>query len=101
MKPIKRLAAACLAVLLAALCAAAAACLTVLARFLFIFSFYGLIDLLTILPFYFLDGFIVFRMLRVVRIFHLFRINTQYDSFNVIKAVIYEKRNQQSKRIEK
>ena len=33
-------------------------------------------------------------MLRVVRIFHLFRVNTNYDSFNVIKSVIYEKRNQ-------
>ncbi len=60
----------------------------------FLRSFDGVIDLLTILPFFFLSGFIVFRMLRVVRIFHLFRINTQYDSFNVITSVIYEKRNQ-------
>jgi voltage-gated potassium channel len=30
----------------------------------------------------------------VVRIFHLFRINSQYDSFNVIKTVLYNKRNQ-------
>ena len=44
--------------------------------------------------FFFLSGFVVFRMLRVVRIFHLFRINAQYDSFNVIKSVLYEKRNQ-------
>ncbi len=60
----------------------------------FIFSFDGIIDLLTILPFFFLSGFIAFRMLRVVRIFHLFRINANYDSFNVIKSVLYEKRNQ-------
>ena len=60
----------------------------------FLRSYDGVIDLLTILPFFFLSGFIVFRMLRVVRIFHLFRINAQYDSFNVIKSVIYEKRNQ-------
>ena len=33
-------------------------------------------------------------MLRVVRIFHLFRLNARYDSFNVITAVLYEKRNQ-------
>ena len=33
-------------------------------------------------------------MLRVVRIFRLFRINAQYDSFNVIKTVLVEKRNQ-------
>jgi len=60
----------------------------------FLRSYDGIIDLLTILPFFFLSGFVVFRMLRVVRIFHLFRINTQYDSFNVIKSVLYEKRNQ-------
>lgn len=60
----------------------------------FLLSYDGIIDLLTILPFFFLSGFVVFRMLRVVRIFHLFRINTRYDSFNVIKSVLYEKRNQ-------
>ena len=60
----------------------------------FLRSFDGVVDLLTILPFFFLSGFIVFRMLRVVRIFHLFRINAQNDSFNVITTVLYEKRNQ-------
>ncbi len=60
----------------------------------FLRSFDGVIDLLTILPFFFLSGFVVFRMLRVVRIFHLFRINTRYDSFNVITSVLYEKRTQ-------
>lgn len=64
------------------------------ARLHFLYSFDGIVDLLTILPFFFLSGFIAFRMLRVVRIFHLFRLNTQYDSFNVITSVIYEKRNQ-------
>ena len=63
-------------------------------RLRFLFSFDGIVDLLTILPFFFLSGFIVFRMLRVVRIFRLFRINSQYDSFNVIKTVLTEKRNQ-------
>lgn len=60
----------------------------------FLLSFDGIVDLCTILPFFFLSGFVVFRMLRVVRIFHLFRINAYYDSFNVITSVLYEKRNQ-------
>ncbi|MBP3867642.1 MAG: ion transporter [Solobacterium sp.] len=60
----------------------------------FLFSWDGIIELLTILPFYFLSGFVAFRMLRVVRIFHLFRINTKIDSFHVISSVIYEKRTQ-------
>lgn len=60
----------------------------------FLISFDGIVDLFTILPFFFLSGFIAFRMLRVVRIFHLFRINAYYDSFNVITSVLYEKRNQ-------
>ena len=60
----------------------------------FLFSFEGIVDLLTILPFFWLSGFVAFRMLRVVRIFHLFRINANYDSFHVIKTVLYEKKNQ-------
>ena len=60
----------------------------------FIISFDGIIEFLTILPFYYLSGFVAFRMLRVVRIFHLFRINAHYDSFNVIRAVLYKKKNQ-------
>ena len=63
-------------------------------RIRFLCSFDGVVDLLTILPFFFLSGFIAFRMLRVVRILRLFRINAQYDSFNVIKTVLVEKRNQ-------
>ena len=60
----------------------------------FLVSFDGVVDLLTILPFFFLTGFVALRLMRVVRIFHLFRLNAQYDSFNVIKNVIYKKRNQ-------
>lgn len=60
----------------------------------FLLSYDGIVDLLTILPFFYLSGFIVFRMLRVVRIFHLFRINTQYDSFHIIVKVLAEKKNQ-------
>lgn len=64
------------------------------AKLKFLYSFDGIVDLLTILPFFFLSGFVAFRILRVVRIFHLFRINAQYDSFNVITSVLYEKKNQ-------
>lgn len=60
----------------------------------FLVSFDGIVDLCTILPFFFLSGFIALRMLRVVRIFHLFRINAYYDSFHVITSVLAEKKNQ-------
>lgn len=60
----------------------------------FLLSFDGVIDLLTILPFFFLSGFVAFRMLRVVRIFHLFRVNAKYDSFHVITTVLSEKKDQ-------
>lgn len=60
----------------------------------FLVSYDGVVDLLTIIPVFFLSGFVVFRMLRVVRIFHLFRINSQYDSFNVIKIVLLKKSRQ-------
>lgn len=62
--------------------------------FKFILSFDGLVQLLTILPFFFLSGFVALRMLRVVRIFHLFRINASYDSFNVITSVLFKRKNQ-------
>lgn len=64
------------------------------ARLRFLVSFDGVVDLLTIIPAFFLSGFVIFRMLRVARIFHLFRLNAKYDSFNVITTVLYEKRNQ-------
>ena len=60
----------------------------------FLYSYDGVVELLTILPFFFLSGAVAFRMLRVVRIFHLFRINANYDSFNVITSVLREKKNQ-------
>ena len=58
------------------------------ARFCFLISFDGVVDLLTIIPVFFLSGFIIFRMLRVARIFHLFRLNAKYDSFNIITTVL-------------
>ncbi len=60
----------------------------------FLISFDGIVDLCTILPFFFLSGFVALRMLRVVRILHLFRINAYYDSFHVITSVLREKKNQ-------
>lgn len=60
-------------------------------------SFYGVVDLLTVLPyfcpFFIPSGVVVFRMLRVVRILRLFRINARYDAFNVITEVLKDKRN--------
>lgn len=60
-------------------------------------SFYGVVDLLTILPyfcpFFIPSGAVAFRMLRVVRILRLFQINSRYDAFNVITEVLKEKRN--------
>lgn len=64
----------------------------------FVFSFYGLVDLFTFLPYFmpfmFPSGIVAFRMLRVIRIFRLFKINQQYDAFNVIIDVLSEKKNQ-------
>ena len=60
----------------------------------FVKTFDGIVDLMTILPFFFLSGFVVFRMMRVVRILRLFKINSTFDSFNVITSVLKEKKNQ-------
>lgn len=64
----------------------------------YMLSFTGLIDLLSWLPYYlpvfFPAGAAVFRMLRVVRIFRLFQVNTYYDSLNIIGEVISSKRQQ-------
>lgn len=60
----------------------------------FLISFDGIVDLLSIIPAFFLTGFAAFRMLRAARIFHLFRINATYDSFNVITTVLHRKRKQ-------
>ena len=68
------------------------------AVFHFIFSFDGLVCLLTLLPYYFpvlfTSGIVVFRLLRVFRVFHLFRINSQYDAFNVVIDVLKNKAQQ-------
>lgn len=68
------------------------------AKFAFMHSFYGLIDIFSFLPYFlpvfFPTGIAAFRMLRVARIFRLFRINTYYDAFNVITDVLNEKKDQ-------
>lgn len=64
----------------------------------YIFSFGGIVDMLSFLPYYlpifFPTGAVAFRMFRVARIFRLFRINAYYDSLNVITEVIASKRQQ-------
>lgn len=68
------------------------------ARLRFMRSFYGVIDMLTFLPYFlpvfFPMGIVAFRMFRVARIFRLFRINMYYDAFNVITDVLVEKKDQ-------
>ncbi|MGN0438450.1 MAG: ion transporter [Lachnospiraceae bacterium] len=67
-------------------------------RVSFVISFYGIVDLLSFLPFFLpvsvITGAVAFRMLRVARVFHLFKINAQYDAFNVVIDVLKEKRQQ-------
>lgn len=64
----------------------------------YIFSFNGIVDMLSFLPYYlpifFPAGAVAFRMFRVMRIFRLFRINAYYDSLNVITEVIVSKSQQ-------
>lgn len=63
-----------------------------------IFSFMGIVDLLSFLPYFlpifFPAGTVAFRMIRIVRIFRLFRINAYYDSLSVITEVIVSKSQQ-------
>ena len=73
----------------------------VASRLRFVFSFDGLVTLFTILTTFCarqgpcgFTGIAAFRMLRVVRILHLFRLNVKYDSFNVIASVLKEKSRQ-------
>ena len=64
----------------------------------YIFSFSGLVDLLSFLPYYlpvfFPSGAVAFHMFRVARVFRLFRVNAYYDSLGVITQVISSKRQQ-------
>lgn len=64
----------------------------------YLFSFSGIVDLLSFVPYYmpffFPSGAVAFRMLRIIRIFRLFRINAYYDSLNVITEIIISKKQQ-------
>ncbi len=64
----------------------------------YVFSFGGIVDLLSFLPNYmpvfFPAGAVAFRIFRVVRIFRLFRITAYYDSLNAIAEVIGSKKQQ-------
>ncbi|MBR3518129.1 MAG: ion transporter [Lachnospiraceae bacterium] len=61
----------------------------------YIFSFNGLVDIFSCLPYYlpffFPAGMAAFRIFRVMRIFRIFRLNAYFDSLNVIGAVIKSK----------
>jgi len=63
----------------------------------FICSFYGLVDLLTIISYFsvlYSNGFVALRMIRAVRILRLFKINKSFDAFNVVADVLKERKNQ-------
>lgn len=64
----------------------------------YIFSFTGMVDLFSFLPYFlpvfFPAGTAAFRLLRIVRIFRLFRINAYHDSLSVITSVINSKKQQ-------
>lgn len=65
--------------------------------FRYIFSFYGIVDLLTIISYFstiFTNGFVTFKIVRVVRILRLFKVNHKSDAFNVVSEVIDEKKTQ-------
>ena len=67
------------------------------ARVMYVTSFFGLVDLLSILP-YFIEmlpwGMVAFRILRIFRIFRLFKINSSNDAFNIVIDVLRAKRKQ-------
>ena len=64
----------------------------------YVFSFFGIVDLLSflpyLLPFVFPTGATAFRLIRVIRILRLFRINEHFDSLNVITEVLVKKKQQ-------
>ncbi|WP_255065938.1 ion transporter [Lacihabitans sp. LS3-19] len=66
-------------------------------RLSYIFSFWGLVDLLAIAPFYlsaFAADFGFIRMLRLLRILRLFRMSRYFHAFRIIKNVLYSKREE-------
>lgn len=70
------------------------------ARLAFVFSGYGLIDLLAILPFY-LPFLLVFdlrfiRILRVVRLLRIFKLNRYTRAIQIVGDIFWEKRTELS-----
>lgn len=64
-------------------------------RLRYIFSFYGIIDLISILPFYLgnlidLRGLRIFRIFRVFRLFKLVRYNQAIERFKVASEIVKE-----------
>ncbi|MGN0658410.1 MAG: ion transporter [Emergencia sp.] len=64
------------------------------ARLRFIFSWAGIVDFLSCIPFFIPAGGAVFRMLRIVRILRVFRIHYYADPLRVIGEVLRKKRGQ-------
>lgn len=63
----------------------------------FMRSFYGVVDLLTIISYFgplYSNGIVALRMIRVIRIMRLFRVNQSFDAFSIVGEVIAEKRKQ-------
>ena len=66
-------------------------------RLEFLFSFWGIVDLLAIAPFFlsaFATDFGFIRMLRLLRILRLFRMSKYFHAFRIIKNVLYSKREE-------
>lgn len=66
-------------------------------RLKFLFSFWGIVDLLAIAPFFlsaFVTDFGVIRMLRLLRILRLFRMSKYFHAFRIIKNVLTSKREE-------
>ncbi len=63
----------------------------------FMCSFYGIVDLLTILSYFgplYSNGIVAMRMIRVIRIMRLFRVNKSFDAFHIVAEVVSEKKKQ-------
>ncbi len=64
----------------------------------YMLSFMGIVDILSWLPYFlpvfFPAGTVAFRMIRIVRILRLFRVNAYHDSLSIITTVLYKKRQQ-------
>lgn len=66
-------------------------------RVRFMFSFWGIVDLLAIAPFFltaFVANFAFIRMLRLLRILRLFRLSRYFQAFRIIKNVLNGKREE-------